>query len=118
MSDPNAEVEIREYMVACYGTTEYTEDMTGIKLTVTDAQGRDISLDYEYKCREMSETDAKCVGAVIPQIETKVTMRATEGSTGIIREGYAFSPMFTLGFNKIVKNKEVYATWLRLEKAD
>ncbi|HAE45748.1 MAG TPA: hypothetical protein DCG37_09180, partial [Lachnospiraceae bacterium] len=118
MSDPNAEVEIREYMVACYGTTEYTEDMTGITLTVTDSHGKDKSLHYEYKCREMSENDAECVEAIIPQIATKVSMRATEGSTGIIREGYAFSPMFTLGFNKIVKNKEVYATWLRLEKAD
>ena len=30
MSDPEATIEINEYMVACYGTTEYPEDMTGI----------------------------------------------------------------------------------------
>ena len=30
MSNPDAEVEINEYMVACYGTTEYPEDMTGM----------------------------------------------------------------------------------------
>ena len=33
MSDPNAEVYLDEYITACYGTTEYPEDMTGITLT-------------------------------------------------------------------------------------
>ena len=28
MSDPTAEVTLNEYMVACYGTTEYSEDMS------------------------------------------------------------------------------------------
>ena len=32
MSRPQAQVEINEYMVACYGTTEYPEDMSGIVL--------------------------------------------------------------------------------------
>ncbi len=34
MSDPDAEVTIDEYMVACYGTTEYPEDMTNLRLSV------------------------------------------------------------------------------------
>lgn len=117
MSDPDAEVEIREYMVACYGTTEYTENMTGITLSVTDGAGAEQSIAYEYKCRELSVTNAGQVCAVIPQIKTRVSMRA-EGATGIIREGYAFSPMFTLGYNKTVKDKEVYSTWLSLERAN
>ena len=33
MSDPNAEVYLDEYITACYGTTEYPDDMTGITLT-------------------------------------------------------------------------------------
>ena len=32
MSNPDAEMELNEYMVACYGTTEYPEDMSGILL--------------------------------------------------------------------------------------
>lgn len=35
MSDPAAKVELNEYMVACYGTTEYPEDMMGIQLACT-----------------------------------------------------------------------------------
>ena len=35
-----------------------------------------------------------------------------------IREGYAFSPMFTLGVEKEVSEKEVVTTWLSLAKAN
>ena len=116
MSDPNAEVELNEYMVACYGTTEYPEDMTGIILTCEGAETK--SINYEYKCREESLADAKAVAAVVPAIETKVSMTQTGGAEGYIREGYAFSPMFTLGYKKKVSDKEVFATWLNLEKAN
>ena len=40
MSDPTAKVEINEYMVACYGTTEYPEDMTGITLNAYSEPSR------------------------------------------------------------------------------
>lgn len=118
MSDPSAQVEINEYIVACYGTTEYPEDMTGITLTCEGADESKV-INYEYKCREASLTGAKEVSAVIPAIETKVSMTASSADAeGYIREGYAFSPMFTLGYKKTVSDKEVFSTWLNLEKAD
>ncbi len=116
MSDPSAQVELNEYMVACYGTTEYPEDMTGITLTCEGAETKSIA--YEYRCREESLPEAKAVSAVIPAIETKVSMTASAASEGYIREGYAFSPMFTLGYKKKITDKEIFATWLNLEKAD
>ena len=62
---------------------------------------------------------AEEVSAVIPAIETKVSMTASsEDAEGYIREGYAFSPMFTLGYKKTMSDKEVFATWLNLEKAN
>lgn len=116
MSNPEAQVEINEYMVACYGTTEYPEDMSGIILRCEGDDPKEII--YEYKCREESLANAKAVSAVIPAIETKVSMEASEGGEGYVREGYAFSPMFTLGYKKKVSDKEVFATWLKLEKAN
>jgi hypothetical protein len=117
MSNPDADVTLNEYMVACYGTTEYPEDMTGITLKVSGSEEKTIS--YEYKCREESLTGAKEASAVIPAIETRVSLTAEEGAAeGYIREGYAFSPMFTLGFRKKISDKEVFATWLNLEKAN
>ena len=76
-------------------------------------------MDYEYKCREMEKADADEVRAVIPQIETAVSMSTNaEGAVGYVKEGYAFSPMLTLGYNSKIKDKEVVATWLKLEKAN
>lgn len=118
MSDPEAKVEIHEYMVACYGTTEYPEDMTGILLTCEKGEESE-SISYAYKCREVSVSGAEEVSAVIPAIETKVSLRAdAKDALGYIREGYAFSPMFTLGYKKTMTEKEVFATWLNLEKAN
>ncbi len=111
MSDPAAEVQLNEYMVACYGTTEYSEDMTGITLKCEGKEEK--AIQYEYKCREESLAGAK-VSAVIPEIETKVEMSASDDAA----EGYAFSPMFTLGYKKNIKDKEVFATWLSLQKAN
>ncbi len=116
MSHPDATVEINEYMVACYGTTEYPEDMNGIVLRCEGSDPKE--LVYNYQCREESLAGAKEVSAVIPAIETKVSMGASHGAEGYVREGYAFSPMFTLGYKKQVSDKEVFATWLKLEKAD
>lgn len=118
MSDPTAKVEINEYMVACYGTTEYPEDMMGITLKCADGS-KEETIHYEYKCREAAMMGAKEVSAVIPAIETKVSLTTEEADVeGYIKEGYAFSPMFTLGYKKVIADKEVFSTWLNLEKAD
>lgn len=107
MSAPSAEVTINEYMVGCYGTTEYTEDMTSLTLHVEGAGGTE-TLPYEYKCRELSAKGAARVACTLPPIKTEVSMEC---------EGYAFSPMFTLGYTVELHEKEVFTTWLRLERA-
>jgi hypothetical protein len=118
MSDPSAEITINEYMVGCYGTTEYPEDMTGITLTAgVGAAAR--SIDYAYKCREEEVHGGTCAGAVIPAIETAVSLTTdAKDADAYVKEGYAFSPMFTLGFKKKLHDKEVFETWLNLERAD
>ncbi len=118
MSDPHAVLELNEYMVACYGTTEYTQDMSGITL-YAEKDGGKTELSYEYKCREEYVKGAECVAAVIPQIETKVALTCSDkGAVGYFKEGYAFSPMFTLGYQAQITDKEVVSTWLSLEKAN
>ncbi|HEY8419340.1 MAG TPA: hypothetical protein VIL03_02790 [Clostridia bacterium] len=116
MSRP-AQVHINEYITACYGTTEYPEDMTSIKLHL-EGDGTTHVIDYNYKCRESSVKSLVSAKAVIPPIKTAVSVCGDEGSGGYIREGYAFSPMFTLGVTKAIKDKEMITTWLKLEKAD
>ena len=117
MSDPSAEVTLNEYMVACYGTTEYSEDMSHITLKIDGPEEK--TIHYEYKCREEGVKGATEVSAVIPEIETRVSMTASNADAeGYVKEGYAFSPMFTLGYRKTISDKEVFATWLNLAKAN
>ncbi len=39
------------------------------------------------------------------------------GTSGYFREGFAFLPMLTLGFRKILTGKGELPTWLKVEKA-
>ena len=118
MSDPDAEVTINEYMVGCYGTTEYPEDMTNITLAVTGGDNEG-SVKYEYKCRELASKGASEASALIPDIDTLVSLKTDAKDASVyIREGYAFSPMYTLGMNKKITEGEVVTTWLNLAKAN
>ena len=118
MSDPAAAVTVNEYMVACYGTTEYPEDMTSLTLAVQAGQQKEI-IPYAYRCREASLAGADEANCTLPPIKTKVTMTCDgRDKTGYVREGYAFSPMFTLGYTGTLKEKEAFSTWLKLERAD
>ena len=113
-SDPNKTVTFNEYIVASYGTTEYANDMTSL---VFDLDGE--KLNYEYKCRELYKENAKYSSCVVPPIKTNVIMKCdANNKVGYIKEGYAFSPMFTLGYNVNLKENEEVKTWLKLEKAN
>ncbi|MDC7290680.1 hypothetical protein NXH76_23090 [Blautia schinkii] len=117
MSEPDAEIEIQEYFTGCYGTTEYPEDMCGIRLSCVSADHTE-TIEYAYKCREASLEHGEKAEVVIPQIETRASVGAEEDSTVYVKEGYAFSPMYTLGVKRTMKNKEVLHSWLKVEKAD
>ena len=59
------------------------------------------------------------VEAVVPEIETQVSMEQRKADyCGYIKEVYACSPMFTLGYTTKLTEGEVVATWLKLEKVN
>lgn len=111
-SDPSARVELEEYTTACYGTTEYPEPMEGITLSLSDGQ----SLAYAYKCRELQSKNGSFARADVPQVETRLTLTAQNADATFLKEGYAFSPMFTLGAKKTLGEGESFSTWLKVEK--
>jgi hypothetical protein len=116
-TDPQADVTIDEYITACYGTTEYPEDLTGVRLSVTGSSGAE-SITYAYKSREVQVTGVALAEAVVPQVDTRLTMYTdSSGADGYAREGFAFSPMYTLGIKKVLKGKGELRTWLKVEKA-
>jgi hypothetical protein len=116
-TDPEAEVTIDEYITACYGTTEYAEDLTGVKLTLKGASGIE-TIDYASQCREAEMPGITLTEARVPQVDTRLALRTdTNKATGYFREGFAFSPMYTLGVKKTIKGKGELRTWLKVEKA-
>jgi hypothetical protein len=51
-------------------------------------------------------------------VDTLLSMRPdAEEASGYFREGFAFSPMYTLGIKKTIKGKGELRTWLKVEKA-
>jgi hypothetical protein len=116
-TDPDADVVIDEYMTACYGTTEYPEDLTGVRLTLQGKGGTE-SIDYTYKCREAEVDGIESVEALVPQVDTKLSMRSdADDAIGYFREGFAFSPVYTIGMKKTVRGTGELRTWLKVEKA-
>ncbi|HAD06822.1 MAG TPA: hypothetical protein DCE76_06650 [Anaerolineaceae bacterium] len=115
-SDPQAEFTVDEYLTGCYGTTEYPEDLSGVRLRLVSSAGVD-AIEYAYKCREAELEDIQRVEALIPQVDTLLTMRADGLASGYYREGFSFSPMYTIGIKKSVKSNGELRTWLKVAKA-
>jgi hypothetical protein len=117
ITDSEAELVLNEYLTGCYGTTEYPEDLTGVRLAIQDAQGVN-SIEYAYQCREAEIAGATLVEALIPQVDTRLSMRSDSiDNHGYFHEGFAFSPMYTIGIKKTIKGKGELHTWLKVEKA-
>jgi hypothetical protein len=116
-TDPQQEIVVDEYITACYGTTEYPEDLTGVNLRVKGLSGEE-SISYAYQCRQAQTNGYPLTEAIVPQVDTRLTMRTdTENAIGYFREGFAFSPMYTLGIRKTIRGKGELRTWLKVEKA-
>lgn len=113
---PDAELTIDEYITACYGTTEYPEDLTGVRLSLDDGSTIE-SIDYAYRCREAEREGIQRVEAVVPQVDTRLGLRVEGDAVGYFREGFSFSPMYTLGVRKSIQSTGELRTWLKVEKA-
>jgi hypothetical protein len=82
-------------------------------------RGRVAEISYAYKCREESMPGVARVEALVPQVHTRIAaIPLSKDLEGTIREGYAFSPMYTLGLSKNLREDEELVTCLKVEKAD
>jgi hypothetical protein len=116
-SKPGAAVHVNDYLTACHGTTEYPEDLTGVVLKCVGPD-RTAEIPYAYRCREESMHSVVRVEALVPQVHTRISaIPLSRDVEGVIREGYAFSPMYTLGLSKTLRENEELVTCLKVEKA-
>ena len=95
-SEPDAVVDATEYIKGCWGTTEYPENMEGIRLCAQTDQAQR-SLSYAYLGRRCALSGGGTVSAEIPAIETAIRLKTqTEAVNISAEEGYVFSPYYTL----------------------
>jgi hypothetical protein len=104
-------VTFTEYFTGGFGTTEYQADMTNITLGVDDE-----TMSFSYHGRKIVKENAERVYAVIPEVNTRISMGGDEVSA-IAEEGIAFSPVYHIEVSKTISKGGV-KTWLSLQKAN
>ncbi|MEK7475917.1 MAG: hypothetical protein AAB152_09850 [Candidatus Coatesbacteria bacterium] len=114
---PQARVEVDDYITSCHGTNEYSEDLTGVTLSLTGADGKVESLDYAYRCREAAVESVREAAAVVPQVQSRLSLRPEGTAAGYYREGYMFAPNLTLGLKKTIGLNEELTSCLKVAKA-
>lgn len=106
-------IEVQEYVKACYGFTEYPEDLTGIGFYLDGEKAG----EYKYDAKAYSKENAFAVSADISEITTNIELKSEIPATAEVRDGHHFAPFFTLILKYNLKNdtKEV-KSWLNIKK--
>jgi hypothetical protein len=75
-------------------------------------------LSYDYRCRTFNMQDVASAEAVIPMVQTKVSLTPeNEGCTGYYEEGYSFAPNLKIGVHKKIGLNGELKTCLKVEQA-
>ncbi len=117
-TSPQTKIEVDEFLTSCWGTTEYPEDMTGCLLAVVGKDGSRNELSYDYRCREFGAENINHVEAIIPQVQTKVSLTPeNDNCGGYYEEGYSFAPNLKIGITKSIELNQELITCLKVEQA-
>lgn len=117
VSDPEAELTLREYVKGCYGTTEYPENMHGIQLMVKGDE--DQQLEYHYRSRILRTAGGTAAVARIPQIQTDLRLEPIGAAAKVaeVQEGCLFGPFYVLAMQTTLKQGGSIQTCLSMSKA-
>ena len=113
-ANANADLYIEEYIKACYGYTEYPENMKDLKLFVADEEIG----NYAYSAKRTASDKARSVGAEIPKLFCRMELSAVSNPVSAeISDGTLFSPFFTMKLKYDCTNqKEEVISWLNLKE--
>lgn len=114
-SDSTAELELQEYVKACYGFTEYPENMKDIDLHI---DGNKV-WDYCFQEKSFSSDSATEVSTVIPNITAEFTLSALnrKADSVEISDGHLFTPYYVMKLNyKLQTDEKEIISCLKLRK--
>lgn len=115
LSDAAAEAEITESFGGCFGTTEYPEDLRGVRLIANGAEGAVAGeLAFDYRGREVV-AEARTVAAEVPQAGVRIALEA-DGAAGRggLWEGVLFKPYYRISLSTRIHLNTPSITWLTL----
>ncbi len=108
-----SEITISEYVKACYGFTEYPEDLTGISFNLNGEKAG----KYEYNAKSYKKDTVTSVSADIYPVSTTIELKSETATKGEIRDGHHFAPFFTLILEYNLNNdKKEIKSWLNIKK--
>lgn len=115
LSEPCDDLVLEEYVKACYGFTEYPENMKDIDLCI---DGEKVC-DYNFTFKRISSDKASEASAIIPNISTEIALRSISRSPDsvTVEDGTLFSPYFVLRNTYKINNEKEIKTCLHLKKA-
>jgi len=116
LSNPAAELTLSEYLKGAPGRTEYPEDLHGIRLMIDGLSS--IETEFDYTNTKHSSGEATFAAAEVPQVHTRVELRAAEGKaqSATVGIGHLFSPYFTLILTHRLQGNGTTATCLNLTR--
>ncbi len=114
-SDPCKEVYLQEYVKACYGFTEYSEDMKIIELFI----GEKKVSDFNYRFGKYASDKDSEVSVKIPKITTFFALSAMgrKPESVQIEDGNLFSPYFVMKLDyKLNSDEKEIKSCLKIRK--
>lgn len=115
ISEPTDDLVFEEYVKACYGFTEYPENMKDIDLCI---DGERVA-DYNFANKSYKSDTASEVSAIVPNISTEVALRGvSRRPDGLaVEDGTLFSPYYVLRNTYKLNDEKEITTCLHLKKA-
>lgn len=109
-------IRVVHYLAGGPGTTEYPEDIRGVKMSATGARER-ATLDVQYASAIKEVKQPKLLKARVPQLNLEVSLQPVgKSDVGSLEDEYLFSPYFNLALSSNLTTGGKVASCLKLQK--
>lgn len=119
LSDPAAEITVKEYLAACCGTAQSRPDASGVILQIEAGEEDSVAILCEGQGREARVEDAEEASCTLRPIKTRAVMLANgRRKTAFVQENRGSGSVFAIGWERKLREQDCFTTWLNLERAD
>lgn len=112
-----ADLAISEWLSGAFGTTEYSEGLKGVLLSARTAGGSELGrLPFTYGGAQSVHAGAQTARVQIPQARVAAEFQAPAPATATLKDGWLFSPAYSILLRQSARLGVPVVTLLTLEK--